>query len=169
VQSRLRRAAPLSNEAAGTSRQEIAKMSEPKMSEPKVFRFAEQPRVSRGSGVMSVPLCSRHTGCQSFTTGITEFPPGARIAEHYHNVEESVVIIEGEGHCNINGTEYRLSTFDTTYIPAGVPHYFWNSSNRPMKILWIYGGTHVTRTFVATGQTVEHLTSADRAVISPGT
>jgi succinate-semialdehyde dehydrogenase/glutarate-semialdehyde dehydrogenase len=31
-----------------------------------------------------------------------------------------------------------------------------------MRIYWVYGGRYVTRTIVATGVTVEHLSAEDR-------
>lgn len=30
-----------------------------------------------------------------------------------------------------------------------------------MRILWVYGGTYVTRTIAETGETIEHLSAAD--------
>jgi hypothetical protein len=33
-----------------------------------------------------------------------------------------------------------------------------------MRFLWIYGGTHVTRTYSESGQTVEHLSADDRRI-----
>jgi hypothetical protein len=35
-----------------------------------------------------------------------------------------------------------------------------------MRFLWCYGGTRVTRTFLATGETVAHLSEEDRLSIS---
>ena len=38
-----------------------------------------------------------------------------------------------------------------------------------MRIYWVYGGRDVTRTFCATGVTVEHLSAQDRgAAREPG-
>ncbi|MDE2043372.1 MAG: cupin domain-containing protein, partial [Alphaproteobacteria bacterium] len=58
-----------------------------------------------------------------------------------------------------------LRAQDATFIPANVPHRFRNASaTAPMKILWIYGRTDVTRTMTETGETQfitgEHRTPA---------
>ncbi len=52
----------------------------------------------------------------------------------------------------------------TTFVPPGTPHHFRNDSGQPMRFLWTYGGAHVTRTYVETGQTVEHLSAEDRRI-----
>jgi HTH-type transcriptional regulator, repressor for puuD len=57
---------------------------------------------------------------------------------------------------------FELEAGDATWVPAGVPHRFANRGQGPMRIYWVYGGREVTRTIVATGETVEHLSEADR-------
>jgi quercetin dioxygenase-like cupin family protein len=128
-----------------------------------VLRPSEMPTIDRGTGVRTWLLASREIGSQHITTGITEFQDGTSIALHYHNCEEQVTILEGEAIAEIDGVQHTVSAPDTTFIPSGVPHRFLNRSGKVMKILWIYGSTNVTRTFVETGVTVPHLSAGDRA------
>lgn len=125
------------------------------MSDAYVLRIDDQQVIDRGGGIRSIPLVGERTEAIALSNGITEFPPGAAIELHTHNTEESVVLLEGDAECEVEGTRHRIKPFDTTYIPAGVAHRFINVGSTWMKILWVYGSTHVTRTFVATGQTME--------------
>ena len=83
--------------------------------------------------------------------GITAFEPGAKIGVHFHNCEESVMILEGEAVAEIDGVRHHLKTGDTTWLPANVPHRFLNESNATMRIFWIYADVSATRTMVETG------------------
>lgn len=122
--------------------------------------------VDRGSGVASMPLFGGHTEGAKFATGMTRFPPGAAIVLHSHNVDESVTVIEGAGRAEIDGEEFDVETFSTTYVPAGVNHRFINTGDTHMRIMWVYAGTEVTRTIAETGETVVHLSAADRSAAS---
>lgn len=42
-----------------------------------------------------------------------------------------------------------------------MPHRFINTGDSEMRILWVYGGTEVTRTVAATGETFKHLSVED--------
>ncbi|MBM4418606.1 MAG: cupin domain-containing protein [Chloroflexi bacterium] len=132
--------------------------------EAKVLTFADLPVVDRGTGVTTRLLVHRGLGSESLTNGFTRFEPGAKIALHTHNCDESVVVAEGEAICEIDGVRVPMRQWDTTFVPAGVPHRFLNESGRPMAILWTYAAGTVTRTFVETGITVEHMSVDDRAV-----
>ena len=121
---------------------------------PSVLRPAELTAFSRGGGASTVPLVTRARGASVFISGQTLFEGGAGIPLHVHNCPESVVIIEGDAVVEIDGVEHALTTFDTTYVDAGMPHRFRNASDtEPMRILWIYGSIDATRTIVETGVT----------------
>lgn len=129
-------------------------MTNPTANSAAILRPSEIPRADRGGGAFTTPLVSRRIGATGFINGITEFAPGAVIEFHSHNCEESVVLLEGEAFLDIDGQEHRLHPLDTTWIPPNVVHRFRNcSTEKPMKILWIYASLDATRTLERTGET----------------
>lgn len=119
-----------------------------------VLRPSEIPARVRGGGAKTIPLVTRHTGSTSFINGMTIFEPGAAIPLHFHNCEESVLLLEGRAIAEIDGERHDIKAGDISWIPQGVPHRFLNASQTEgMKILWIYARTDATRTLVATGET----------------
>lgn len=130
----------------------------------RIVRFAEMAIVDRGNGVRTTPLVSSTLGSQQLMTGVTALQPGAEIRLHSHNCDESVCVLEGKVTFDAGGQRHPLSTFDSTFVPEGVPHRFLNESDRPARILWIYTSGHVTRTFSETGQTVDVGSEGDRAI-----
>ena len=124
------------------------------MAEATILHPAALKAYERGGGARTIPLVSARLGAQSFINGITEFGPGAQIPWHFHNCEESVMLLEGRAVFDIGEAHHDLVAQDTTFIPAGVPHRFRNASDTEgMKILWIYGRVDATRTLVETGET----------------
>lgn len=122
--------------------------------QPRVLRPSEIASHDRGGGAKTTPLVSPAIGAQGFINGITEFAPGAAIPFHSHNCEESVVLLEGDAMLDIDGKEYPVKPFETTWIPPNMSHRFRNlSDTQPMKILWIYASPQATRTVTATGET----------------
>lgn len=120
-----------------------------------LIRFDEQEPVGRGEGITSVPLTPTPLAGQAFRMGITSFPPGTSIPLHSHNTIEQVTVLEGEGEAELNGERLPARPYDTTQIPSGEIHRFLNTGTNVMRILWVYGAAHVTRTFADTGETVE--------------
>ena len=122
--------------------------------QPRVLRPSKIKSHDRGGGARTTPLVSPAIGAQGFINGITEFAPGAAIPFHSHNCEESVVLLEGLAMLDIDGKEYPVQPFETTWIPPNLSHRFRNLSDTlPMKILWIYASTQATRTVTETGET----------------
>ena len=125
----------------------------------RLYRFDEAPAVARGAGIESVELTAPPLEGQGFIMGITTFPPGTSIPVHCHNTVEQVTVIQGDGIAEIDGEQFGVRPFDTTQVPAGQFHRFLNPGSSNMRILWVYGATRVTRTFLD-GRTVEQFDPA---------
>ncbi len=134
--------------------------------EPRVLTLATLPVFERGGGVQTMLFSSKALGAR-ITSGVTRFPAGGSIPLHYHNCDEQTTVLEGEAEVEIEGRRERLRPWDTAFIPEGRHHRFVNVGAGPMAILWVYSATDVTRTFVATGETVPHLSERDLAAGVP--
>lgn len=118
-----------------------------------VFQPEQLPSKNRGGGAKTIPLVTAARGGTTYLNGVTIFEPGAAIGHHIHNVAESVMIIKGTAIVDINGERTPLTTFDTTFVPANVPHHFENASDtEEMRIFWTYGSLDATRTLTASGE-----------------
>lgn len=120
----------------------------------RLIEFDQQEQVARGDGITSVRLTPEPLEGQGFVMGVTSFPPGTSIPLHSHNTIEQVTVVEGEGIALVDGVERPARPYDTTQIPPGEFHRFINTGEGLMRILWVYGSTHVTRTFADSGETV---------------
>lgn len=96
-------------------------------------------------------IAEERFGASTFLSGITELSPGAGIPQHFHNCEESVTVLVGCPSAEVDRSVIELQPFDTTLIPAGIPHRFFNGGQDLAIILWTYGSVRATRTVVMTG------------------
>jgi len=117
----------------------------------------------RGNGVVTIPYVGKWNNEQNLvTTGQTQFQVGKGLPLHSHNVEESVLVLEGLATAQIGDEYFELEPGQATWVPAGVPHRFLNRGDGLMRIYWVYGGRYVTRTMTETGETFEHLSESDK-------
>lgn len=122
----------------------------------------------RGNGVATYPYVGKwNSPDTTVTTGITAFQPGTGLPLHSHNVEESVLILEGAATAQIGEEYVDLVAGNATWVPAGVPHRFLNRGETLMRIYWVYGGRDVTRTITATSETFAHLSEHDKGGLAP--
>jgi HTH-type transcriptional repressor of puuD len=118
----------------------------------------------RGGGVVTIPFVGKWNSERNLvTTGQTVFEVGTGLPLHSHNVEESVLVLEGLATAQIGDDFFDLVPGQATWVPAGVPHRFLNRGDGMLRIYWVYGGRYVTRTMTETGETFEHLSEHDRS------
>lgn len=127
-----------------------------------VIKVADVALLDRGGGVTTIPLVThRSDDTATITTGISTYPVGGGAPLHVHNCDEQVTLLAGQGEVEIEGDVTPLVPYDSTYIAAGLRHAFRNTGDEPMRILWIYPTQDVTRTLMATGETIAHLSDRD--------
>jgi quercetin dioxygenase-like cupin family protein len=132
-----------------------------------IIKFDDTSVIKRGDGVETTPLVGKERfGAVNFTSGLTTVPPGKKKPMHSHNCGEQVTLLEGTVELETGSVRTALKSYDSTYLVADEPHRFINIGDALMTIMWVYGSGRVTGTFTETGETVEHLSSAD--VTNPG-
>lgn len=128
-----------------------------------LIRTSEVTAVARGNGVISYPYVGAwNSDTAAVTTGVTVIPPGQGIPLHTHNVDETVIVLNGRARATVAELDFEVTIGDATWVPASVAHCFTNSGDDDLRIYWVYGGRSVTRTICATGETFDHLSSFDR-------
>ena len=73
----------------------------------------------RGNGVVTIPYVEVELRDQPRHHGQTQFAPGTGLPLHSHNVEESVLILEGEAVAEIGEERFDLVAGEATWVPPG--------------------------------------------------
>ena len=111
-----------------------------------IIRHADAHFWQPNPGVEALDFVRGEIGATSLLTGVATIDPGAGLVLHTHDCEESVTVIEGEATCEIDGELHHLHPYETSFVPPCVAHRFFNQSDRPVKILYVYPSTRVART-----------------------
>ena len=118
-----------------------------------ILREEDLPTISRVGGASTTQMVTPDCGAGSFLNGFTDIPAGAAIPLHFHNCEESVLIVSGAATAEIDGKQYAAKTGDVSWISANVPHRFINkSTTETLRIYWTYASVNATRTLVESGE-----------------
>ena len=113
-----------------------------------LIRQESVKHLERAPGVTVSGMVGEESGATQISSGITAFEPGCSNTTHYHNAEESVIVIEGEGTMIIGGEEHHVKPNDAAFITPGTHHRIINTGDRPFRIAWSYATIHVSRTLV---------------------
>jgi quercetin dioxygenase-like cupin family protein len=86
----------------------------------------------------STIIADEETGVENVSVGMVEFDPGASGTRHVREVEEIVVVLEGETRIDTDEAEYHLVAGEAAIIPPGLTHQHHNPSDEPLRKLWIF-------------------------------
>lgn len=115
-------------------------------------RFDEIEVYEPAPGAFFRDLFASRFGTKGVCGGYGHFQPGAGLPCHLHEYDESITIVEGVARMEAAGRHYQVAAYDTGCVPRGLPHRFVNRSDRPMAMIWVYGGDEPGRTLVDPGQ-----------------
>ena len=118
------------------------------MALPRVIKQESVTPAQGAPGVTVSRIVTEETSATQISSGITSFGPGSSNTTHFHNAEESVIVIEGEGTLVLQGEEHHLRSYDTAFITPGAHHRLINTGDVPFRIAWSYATIHVTRTLI---------------------
>jgi quercetin dioxygenase-like cupin family protein len=117
----------------------------------RIVRSADAPGYELALGTSFYDLFAARFGAVGICGGYGRFNPGTALPCHIHDYDESITIVEGKALCQVMGRRYRLTGYDTAFVPAGRPHRFINESPKKMAMVWVYAGDEPARTIVKAG------------------
>ncbi len=78
-----------------------------------------------------------HWAKQGFTCDVWIDPPGQVWHDFLHDVDEKVLLLDGECQVDMVGRTVLMQTGDELLIPAGTRHTVRNCGDRPAR--WLHG------------------------------
>jgi len=113
-----------------------------------IVRISKATRYKLANGTSFCDLFAGRFGSVGICGGYGEFQPGTGLPCHLHDYDESITIIKGAATCEVMGTHYKLTGYDTAMVPSGRPHRFLNESKDVMAMIWVYAGSEPQRTLL---------------------
>lgn len=107
----------------------------------------DEPEVFPGVFSRQV-LNKEHGEAQSITIGELNINPEAVLPAHIHNVEESLIIVEGRGLVYLGDESFEIKPGLFVLIPSNTKHKVVNTGPEKLKILYMFPAVDVERTLV---------------------
>ena len=80
-------------------------------------------------------LITRKDGAENFAMRWFEMAPGGHSADHAHNWEHEVFILEGRGLVVCGAEKKRVGPGYVVFIPPNAPHHFENVGDETLRFL----------------------------------
>lgn len=86
-------------------------------------------------GVSMRMMVGRADGAPNFAMRQFTVEPGGHTPRHDHNYEHEVLILEGNGTVEEDGTLHDISAGDVLFVQPNVTHQFVNTGTSPLKFI----------------------------------
>lgn len=87
--------------------------------------------VAAADGLSKGVLLGESEGAPHFAIRRFELASGAKVPKHTNEVEHGQYVLEGEYVVGVEDEEFTVSVGDSIFIPAGVVHWYRNTSDTP--------------------------------------
>jgi len=104
---------------------------------PPVVRFEDQPTERAGDGRSFRVLVDVSVGCEEVTQFVGFIPPG-RAPDHFHEYEEVICILEGEGRFWSGASSAPVAAGTCLYLPRRQPHCLENTGASPLSLFGLF-------------------------------
>ena len=102
-----------------------------------VIRFEDQATERAGDGRSFRVLVDEKAGCEQVTQFVGFIPPG-RAPEHFHEYEEVVCILAGEGRFWSGASSAPVAAGSCLYLPRRQPHCLENTGADPLELYGLF-------------------------------
>ncbi len=82
-------------------------------------------------------LCCPTVGCNTATQFIGHIPPG-RAPDHYHEYDEVIYVLEGEGLLEIGGEQAPIAAGTCIHLPRRLVHCLANLGETELRVLGVF-------------------------------
>ncbi len=105
-------------------------------------------------GIEHLTVAGSAQGLEHMSVWQQSMASGCATPPHYHDCEEVVLVLEGNGEVQIGDQRYSFGPDTTLVIQPSVPHQIFNTGSVPLKTVAAFSATPVG-TFLPHGEWLE--------------
>jgi quercetin dioxygenase-like cupin family protein len=102
-----------------------------------------QPEATPIPGVAHATWAGQTDGLRQLSLWRQTMAPGAATPPHRHDCDEIVLCQSGAGELHVDGQVHRFTAPCTLVLPRDRPHQIFNTGDRPLETLGIFGASPV--------------------------
>lgn len=102
-----------------------------------VARLADEPVREASSDREFRIVCGNSTGCASVTQFVGYIPAG-RTPDHFHEYDEVIYVLEGEGMMHAGGRDTKIGAGSCIHLAPRTVHCLERTSDAPMSVLGVF-------------------------------